>query len=340
MSLIRADFQQFKKAILLQGEPDYVPKAELWIDKKIMSQFLGKEVQDAIEDTENVIEFWYRAGYDYAHIVPSYNIKPKKSWAEEHVGAVTSWEDFKEFPWPNIDDVDFGPVERAAKILPEGMKLISGTLAGVFEESWMLMGFETFSIKLLEEPALIEAVVNKIGNFMYELIDKVTQMPEVGAIWHSDDIAYKTSTLLSPQVLKKLIFPWYKRFGELVHARGLPFMYHSDGNLWSVMDDLIECGYNSVHPIEPLGMDIYELKKKYGNKLCLIGNIEVDSFLSRGTPEQIEKEAKKKINALAPGGGYCCGSSNTVPYWVPIENYRAMIEAIDKYGNYPIKGDL
>lgn len=106
------------------------------------------------------------------------------------------------------------------------------------------------------------------------------------------------------------------------------------------MDDLIECGYNSVHPIEPLGMDIYELKKKYGNKLCLIGNIEVDSFLSRGTPEQIEKEAKKKINALAPGGGYCCGSSNTVPYWVPIKNYRAMIEAIDKYGNYPIKGDL
>lgn len=207
MSLIRADFQQFKKAILLQGEPDYVPKAELWIDKKIMSQFLGKEVQDAIEDTENVIEFWYRAGYDYAHIVPSYNIKPKKSWAEEHVGAVTSWEDFKEFPWPNIDDVDFGPVERAAKILPEGMKLISGTLAGVFEESWMLMGFETFSIKLLEEPALIEAVVNKIGNFMYELIDKVTQMPEVGAIWHSDDIAYKTSTLLSPQVLKSLFSP-------------------------------------------------------------------------------------------------------------------------------------
>ncbi|TYB94762.1 MAG: hypothetical protein FXF54_05415 [Kosmotoga sp.] len=331
---MRGDFSQFKKTLMLEGEPRYVPKAELWIDKKIMSDFLKREVKDAITDTNNVVEFWYRAGYDYAHIVPSYTLHERTEWVEEHKGAIGSWEEFKKFPWPTVDEVDFTPVERAIKVLPEKMKIVSGTLSGVFEESWMLMGFETFALKLIEDYSLVKAVVDRVAAFMYEIIDRVTQIDGVGAIWHSDDIAYKTATLLSPQHYRKLIFPWYKHFGNLVHERNMPFMYHSDGCLWDVLDDLVDCGFNSIHPVEPLSMNISELKKKYGNSLCIIGNIEVDSFLTRGTPQLIEKEVKSKIEALAPGGGYCCGSSNTIPEWVPYKNYIAMIDAIERYGDY------
>jgi uroporphyrinogen decarboxylase len=331
---VRGDFDQLRKVLLLEGEPRYVPKAELWIDRKIMSDYLKRDVKDAIVDTENVVEFWYRAGYDYAHIVPSYTLHERAEWVNEHTGAVTSWNEFKTFPWPTIDEVDFTPVENAVRFLPKKMKIISGTLSGVFEESWMLMGFETFALKLIEDYSLVKAVVDRVGTLMYEIIDKVTQIDGVGAIWHSDDIAYKTSTLLSPEHYRKLIFPWYRRFGNLVHARELPFMYHSDGCLWDVMDDLVDCGYNSIHPVEPLSMDIFELKKRYGDTLCIIGNIEVDSFLTRGTPQMIEREVKRKIEGLSTGGGYCCGSSNTIPEWVPYENFVAMIDAIEKYGNY------
>ena len=72
--------------------------------------------------------------------------------------------------------------------------------------------------------------------------------------------------MFNPEFYREYIFPWYRKFGDICREQGKPFMYHSDGNLWAVLDDLIECGVNSVHPIEPLGMDIVELKKEYGGR--------------------------------------------------------------------------
>jgi len=103
-----------------------------------------------------------------------------------------------------------------------------------------------------------------------------------------------------------------------------------------VIDDLIACGVNALHPIEPKAMDIYKLKKIYGKKLCLMGNIDVGETLTRGNPETVDEEVKQKISRLAPGGGYCIGSSNSIPDYVPLENYIALLEASFNYGHYPI----
>jgi uroporphyrinogen decarboxylase len=152
----------------------------------------------------------------------------------------------------------------------------------------------------------------------------------------SDDLAFTEGTLVSPQVYRKYVFPWYKKIGEILDDAGLPFIFHSDGKLWDVLDDLADCGVKAIHPIEPQAMDIVEVKKRYGNKFCILGNIDLDYTLTRGTVEEVEEQVKRRIRELAPGGGYCLAASNSVPEYVKPENYKAMVEATKRYGKYPI----
>ena len=103
-----------------------------------------------------------------------------------------------------------------------------------------------------------------------------------------------------------------------------------------VIDDLIACGYNALHPCEPSAVDIAALKRQYGGRLCLCGNINLDSTLTLGTPDQVREEVKLRIGTIGPGGGYCCGSSNSVTEYVPFANYLAMLEATREFGRYPL----
>ena len=344
------DFEgRTKKALMCEGEPDRVPQVELWIDNIHMSRFHNREITTWFMDSAATVEFWCGMGYDYAHI-PPYYVFPKSSPSHmdvvcgraDHVevaedkGLITTEEEHEKYPWPAYEDIDFSTVENTFPFLPDGFKIISGTFAGVFEETSQLMGFNTLAVSSFEQPELVRMIIDRIGGLYERLIRTVVEMPEVGAVWHSDDIAYKTSTMFSPEFYREYIFPWYKKFGEICRKYNKPFMYHSDGNLRGVLDELIECGYNSIHPIEPLGMDIVELKKVYGGRVCLCGNIALEDELTRGTPEDVESAVKRRIHELAPGGGYCCGSSNTVTDYVPNDNFLAMIKAIQKYGHYPI----
>ena len=124
---------------------------------------------------------------------------------------------------------------------------------------------------------------------------------------------------------------------NVTKRHNLPFIFHSDGKLWHILDDLIECGVNAIHPLEPLSLVATQLKKEYGDKLCLIGNVDLDYPLTRGTPEDVRRMVKERIEKLAQGGGYCCGSSNTIANYVPVENYIALLEATEEYGRYPIR---
>ena len=335
--MIEPNFERLKKALFLEGEPDYVPKIELWIDNSIMSKFLGKEVKDMCYDSKGIIEFMSKAGYDYAHVIPIYNFKKGKNPLQMDSGLISKIEDFERYEWPKKEDVNFDPVLEAEKYLPDGMKLISGSRGGIFEETWMIMGFGNFTYSLIDNPELVKKVIGKIAEIIIYIFENVAKMDHVGALWLSDDIAYKTGTMISPKHLREFLFPYYKKIGDIAKKHGKPFLYHSDGKLYSVLDDLIECGINALHPIEPISMDIYKLKKEYGRKLCLLGNVAVENELTRGKKEDVENSVKEKIEKLAPGGGYCCGSSNTIPSYIPFENYLAMINAIEKYGKYPIR---
>lgn len=162
------------------------------------------------------------------------------------------------------------------------------------------------------------------------------RLPWVIAIWYGDDLAYTEGTMISPRHLRQYLYPWLEELMAITHQAGMPFILHSDGRLYDILDDLLAMGLNALHPIEPKAMDINELKARYGRRLALFGNIDLGSTLVRGTPEDVRAEVRQRIKDLAPGGGYAVSSSNTIARYVPVANYNAMRQATFDYGVYPI----
>jgi uroporphyrinogen decarboxylase len=108
-------------------------------------------------------------------------------------------------------------------------------------------------------------------------------------------------------------------------------IYHSDGQLDMIIEDIIDLGFDGLNPVDPMCMDIVALKQRVRGRLGLLGNIDLRHTLTLGSPEEVEGEVKARIEALAPGGGYCLSSANSIPDYVPLRNYLAMRDAWVKY---------
>jgi uroporphyrinogen decarboxylase len=346
---IEPDFERLCTA-LAGGQPDRVPLLELAVDPTIRTAFLGKPA----DDLKTEIEFFAKAGYDAIKISPLVDINPghrepkedwrtsqsldfnkDRVWAPQGAGMITTEEELDSYRWPRPEEIDYSRFEEAAGLLPDGMKII-GQYGDIFTWAWTLMGFETFCLALVDNPGLVQRLMRILGELIFGMFEVMVDFDEVAALWYTDDLAYKTGLLVSPQVFRDHLFPWMNKIGQLCRKRNIPFLYHSDGKLDAVMGDLLECGIDALHPIEPQAMDIREVKKLYGNKLCLIGNLDLEYTLTRGTPQEVEKETRALIRDVGADGGYCVSSSNSIPSYVPLENFRAMVETTLCHGWYPL----
>ena len=331
-SITQPDFKRLTTALRC-GQPDRVPLCELIVDHPIKECFLGKRFRPLI-DLKDEIDFWAKAGYDYIPLFfAGYNFPLLKSgWAQEREGVITNLEEFEHYPWDIPSKDDYTILQTIEEYLPSSMKIISGT-AGIFERAWQLMGFQTFCKKTHTEPELIERIFEKVGNIVFNVYANLSRYPVIGGLWISDDIAFNSGPLVSPRIYQEHLFPWWKEIAEVCSEHDLPLLLHSDGNLYTLIDELLEIGIDALHPVQPEAMDLAHLKRKYGKRLCLIGNIEVHA-LSTGTPQEIRKLVAERLAVGAPGGGYCLGSSNTIPDYVKIENYREMLNACIELGRY------
>jgi uroporphyrinogen decarboxylase len=303
----------------------------------IKERFLGRPIRTLQDE----VEFWHRAGYDYVKLQPAVEFRINgqliatdhsvdRVWAPEGQGVIRTWEDFEQYAFPRKEDIDYRSFEKISALLPEGMGVI-GQYGDIFTLAWELMGLEGFSLALYDSPALVEALINRIGEIIYSMFEYFAQCEQVHILWYSDDIAYANGLLMSPQVLRQYVFPWLQKIGTLAREYDKPFIYHSDGMLWDVMEDIIACGVDALHPIEPKAMDIVEVKRRYGDRLCLIGNLDVGELLARGTPEEVRAAVRKNIELVGYNGGYCVGSGNSIPEYVQFENYLAMLKAAREY---------
>jgi uroporphyrinogen decarboxylase len=152
-------------------------------------------------------------------------------------------------------------------------------------------------------------------------------------LWCFDDIAYKTGPFCSPADFREFMLPAMQRSAEAIT---IPWVFHSDGDLMSILDDILSLGPAGLHPLEPGPMDLAEVKAHYGDRVCLIGNVSVDR-LSAGTPDEIRQIVRSCITTGGPGGGYMISSSNSIPPYARSENVRAMAEAIREYAAYPLR---
>jgi len=349
---IMPDYNRLLTTIWLE-EPDHVPLAELSVDRPVKEKFMGKPVRDIPSE----VEFWWKAGYDYVYLRPVYEFfgapaivasgtpmaweasaaeKEVESISITQAGPVQTLADLDTYPWPDPQTVDCSTLETAARVLPAGMGIISG-VGGIFTRTWMILGYEHFCYSLVDDPELVARVFERVGRIQCEVLRRVVKMPKVFAIWYGDDLAYTEGLLASPQIFRRHLFPWMEELARIAHEAEMPFILHSDGVLWQILDDLVALGLDVLHPIEPKAMDINEVKARYGHRLALFGNIDLGYTLTRGTPGEVRAEVRQRIKELAPGGGYAVGSSNSVTRYVPVENFNAMREATFEYGVYPIR---
>lgn len=339
---MRSNIEEFIKT-LKRGKGKYVPNCELGVHPKIKEKLIGRPIVTLQDD----VEFWHKAGYDYIKLQPIADFNPMKiglsnkasvaddgsykfNWATEGKGIINSIDDFEKFVFPDKNDFDYSKFEQVKKFLPEGMGVI-GQYGDIFTMNWEMMGFESFSFALFENPELIRLLNNKLGELVLSMFEYFAQSDVVDAIWYSDDIAYTNGLLMSPEVLREYFFPWLKKIGDLCKQYNKPLIYHTDGVLWDVFDEIINCGVDAIHPIEPKAMKIVDVKEKYGDKLCLIGHVDVD-LLCRGTVEEVRQQVKYNIENVAYNGGYCSGSGNSIPEYVNYENYIALLKATEEFG--------
>jgi uroporphyrinogen decarboxylase len=153
-----------------------------------------------------------------------------------------------------------------------------------------------------------------------------------------DDIAYKNGLLFSPKFLRETFLPCLRACCEPLNNVGIKVIYHSDGNLMDIVDDLVEAGIAGLNPIETIaGMDLGVLKKRYGRRLILVGGMDCSQLLPLGTVGEIRAAVKKAMHLAAPHGGLFIGSSSEIVPATPLENVLAFYEACRNYGRYPIR---
>ncbi len=330
------EIEQLKRTLRRQ-KAAYVPLVELGIHAEIKAKFLGKPVLTLQDE----VEFWYKAGYDYIKLQPDADFNPTqqgpagkitynedgspvRKWATNDQSIINSFADFEQFHFPQKTDFDYTKFEQVGKYLPEGMGVI-GQYGDIFTLTWEMMGFENFSLALMLQPDLVTALMQKIGDLVFSMFEYFAESETVDILWYSDDIAFTEGLLISPDLLRQFFFPWLQRIGDLAKAHDKPLIYHTDGVLWQVFGDIIDCGVDAIHPIEPKAMKIAGVKEKYGDRLALIGHVDVD-LLARGTAAEVRQQVLKNVKEAGYNGGYCIGSGNSVPEYVLFENYMAMLE--------------
>jgi len=224
-------------------------------------------------------------------------------------------------------------VNAAAKHL-----CVFGSVCEPNEMIWRIMGTDNVLLKIAESPAKVADFVERLGEFAVGVVEG--QLAAVGdklsGIYIWGDIAYDNGMFFSPDYWRRVYKPQLKRICDAVHAAGLKTIYHGCGNASVVFDDKIEVGVDGYNPLEvKAGLDAVELKRRYGRRLALVGNIDV-RVLATNDREKVRREVLRKLNA-AKGGGFMPQSDHSVPHSVDPATYDYMIEMIREYGRYPLQ---
>jgi uroporphyrinogen decarboxylase len=207
-------------------------------------------------------------------------------------------------------------------------------LADPFKLSWKLRGsMENLLFDYALESRLVHKMASITTEFNLAAIDHAAAIG-IDAIAVEGDLAGSTNLIMSPDDFKEYIKPYLKKIVGYAHSKDLMIIKHSDGNIWSILDDLVEIGFDGIHPIQPQCMDIGEVKRHLGDRACIIGNIDCQELLPEGAPDEVEKSVKETIETAATGGGYIISSSNSIHPGVRPENYVVMVEAAHRYGVY------
>jgi hypothetical protein len=192
------------------------------------------------------------------------------------------------------------------------------------------MGLDVFSIMMYEDPDLVKEVHRRFSEWSARVVQHLNKM-DFDFIWSNDDHADNKASWVNLEMWEEFMKPYQMMVAKEIKK---PWIFHSDGNLFPILDGLVTLGMSGIHPVQPAAMDINRLKREYGDKVCIIGNIDLDYTLPSGTEEEVEAEVRDRIEKIGRGGAYMISSANSVTDYCKTENVLAMSRAIRKYGPY------
>ena len=234
-----------------------------------------------------------------------------------------------------IADVKKYLKEYKDAIKARNSKIGIGGLYGCISQTLyeFVIGMNDFMMMVYEDRDLVEEMLE---DSTIHFIKTTKALVEGGAdfIWPADDIAFKTGLFIPPEIMKEIWVPRMARIMEPAINAGIPVMFHSDGKVDDIVGDLIDMGLDCLNPMDPYGVDYSDYKAKYGDRLCLSGNVDIEFPLSKGTPEEVDADVKKHMDILKPGYGYVATCSHSIVNYIPHENVIAYLNAIHKYGKY------
>ena len=256
-------------------------------------------------------------------------------------GAFKSFEEFESSPPLEVNTprrVKYFKQMRKTEKESQGKIAIIPAVWGLFEPTWQVFGFSTFS-KLLTDPRKIKVVFDRFGKFLVDLIKTFIEWGETDAIMIMDDYGYKSGLLMSPKNYRIYVLPWLEECCKIAHKAGLKVILHSCGDIIELLEDFVRIGIDAIHPFEPTTAnpeyDIFKLYEKFSGKITFIGNVSPQDLADK-EPIFIENYTKNLIKKLAPGGGFILSSGHSINPSVKLENYLAMHDTLKKYGTYPI----
>jgi len=246
------------------------------------------------------------------------------------VGPIRTWADFEAYPWPRVEQIDFETLDWLENRLPDNMA--TWAIVYLFQKVSDLLGFEPMCAMVYDQPGLLKAVTQKVGEFGVAYVRRLCQYRRCLAVTLGDDMGHKTGTFMAPHHIREFFIPWHKTIAQAVHAAGKLCFIHSCGHIAEIMDDLIDLAkMDAHHSTQDVVMPITEMKRRYGGRIALLGGVDVD-FLTRARVEEIRPYVRNILEQCVPGGGFALGVGNWVAASMPLENYLAVLEEARRFG--------
>lgn len=344
-------------------EPDRVP-IDVWYTPEAEKKFLkhlGKKTENLslyaadggylphLMDHDFLITWIGPCTSYYAEDTPEYYDEwgIKFRWVDTHTGnrytemverPLADLSDPEDFRMPDFKGED--RYKKSKKMIDDNgaeYGIMGGLACTLFELAWYLRGMDRVLEDMVSNKDFVHAYLDRLLTWV---IDAGTVLAGYGVdvIWIGDDFGAQDRLLISPDMFREFFKPRYVKLFSILKKINpdLKFAFHTDGNVYPIIGDLIEAGVNILNPVQPQSMDPVRLKKDFGKELTFWGTIDNQGTMPFGTVQDVVEETKQRLRTIAPGGGLILGPSHNVQPQVPVENIVAFYDTVKKYGNYPI----
>lgn len=329
-------------SVLYNERPKRLPLYEHHIDKAFISKYLNEDISmksnspaDLEEYYRETIHFWRDMTYDaFDYEAAICDIYPGHgAIMGGRPGPIQTRSDFNNYPFDDIPQIfweTYTPhFEAIRKTLPPGMKAFGGCGYGIFESGQDLVGYEYLCTMQYLDPDLFSDIFKKIGKLYVQLWTGLIERYSDLFVFYrmGDDLGFKSSTLLEPDTIRTHILPQYKRIIDLAHNSGKKFLLHSCGNIFNIMDDIVNLGIDAKHSNEDEIAPFEKWIELYGSKIGLFGGIDVNLLTLNSYDEVFKTVLEKGTKYRNSAAGYGLGSGNSIPEYVPVDSFKAMIDA-------------